>query len=125
MVGCGHATTMLTDGEIVTVSCAEGDTGNVYRGRLAFDTSVQNNGSLPEISVKLMLNVGNPSLAFEFAQLPSAGVGLARVEFIINNLIGVHPKAILSYATAAPALREAVIQRAHGYADPRTFTRKN
>lgn len=121
VVGCGHATDILKEGEIVTVSCAEGDTGNVYRGRLAFSTSVPEQGTLPPIPVKLMLNVGNPSLAFEFAQLPSAGVGLARVEFIINNLIGVHPKAILGFATAAPALREAISQRARGYADPQSF----
>ncbi|MEQ1601481.1 MAG: phosphoenolpyruvate synthase [Methylophilaceae bacterium] len=121
VVGCGHATDILQEGEIVTVSCAEGDTGNVYRGRLAFTTSVPDKGVLPPIPVKLMLNVGNPSLAFEFAQLPSAGVGLARVEFIINNLIGVHPKAILGFATAAPALRDAISQRAHGYADAQSF----
>ncbi|MBU4045731.1 MAG: phosphoenolpyruvate synthase, partial [Gammaproteobacteria bacterium] len=98
IVGCGHATTALQDGEMVTVSCAEGDTGFVYHGMLPFEVIVHSEQALPPIPVKLMLNVGNPTLAFEFSQLPSAGIGLARLEFVINNMIGVHPKAVLEYA---------------------------
>ena len=121
VVGCHNATELLTEGEIVTVSCAEGDTGNVYQGRLAFTTSVQAKMDLPPLPVKFMLNVGNPTLAFEFAQLPAAGVGLARVEFIINNLIGIHPKAVLGFAEQSMDLRTAISERAQGYADPKTF----
>ncbi|GAB4124437.1 MAG: phosphoenolpyruvate synthase [Sideroxydans sp.] len=121
IVGCGHATTELQDGEMVTVSCAEGDTGYVYHGALPFEVVVHDEAELPAIPVKLMLNVGNPTLAFEFAQLPSAGVGLARLEFIINNLIGVHPKAVLEYDRLPGKLRDAVTQRAAGYADPVAF----
>jgi len=97
IVGCGNATSELQDGETVTASCAEGDTGYVYHGELPFEVVVHSEDELPAIPVKLMLNVGNPTLAFEFAQLPSAGVGLARLEFIINNLIGIHPKAVLEH----------------------------
>lgn len=121
IVGCGDATSKLTENQIVTASCAEGDTGYVYEGELPFEKTVQERQSLPELPVKLMLNVGNPSLAFEFAQLPSAGVGLARLEFIINNLIGVHPKAILRCDQVPHELHDAVAERARGYADPRTF----
>jgi pyruvate,water dikinase len=121
VVGCHNATELLTEGEIVTVSCAEGDTGNVYQGRLAYTTSVQAKMDLPPLPVKFMLNVGNPTLAFEFAQLPAAGVGLARVEFIINNLIGIHPKAVLGFAEQSLDLRTAISERAQGYADPKTF----
>ena len=121
IVGCGHATTALQDGEIVTASCAEGDTGFVYHGKLQFDVVVHNEAELPAIPVKLMLNVGNPTLAFEFAQLPSAGVGLARLEFIINNLIGIHPKAVLEHNKLPGKLQEAVLQRSAGYANPEEF----
>ena len=121
IVGCGHATTALQDGERVTVSCAEGDTGFVYHGELPFEVVVHSEAALPQIPVKLMLNVGNPTLAFEFAQLPSAGVGLARLEFIINNLIGIHPKAVLEYNKLPGKLHDAVMQRAAGYADPVEF----
>ncbi|MCX7192093.1 MAG: phosphoenolpyruvate synthase [Proteobacteria bacterium] len=121
IVGCGHATTALHDGEIVTASCAEGDTGYVYHGQLPFEVVVHSETSLPALPVKLMLNVGNPNLAFEFAQLPSAGVGLARLEFIINNLIGIHPKAVLEYNKLPGKLREAVLLRSAGYADPEEF----
>jgi len=121
IVGCGHATTALQDGEIVTASCAEGDTGYVYHGKLHFDVVVHDEAELPAIPVKLMLNVGNPTLAFEFAQLPSAGVGLARLEFIINNLIGIHPKAVLEHHKLPGKLHEAVLQRSAGYANPEEF----
>ena len=121
IVGCGHATSSLQDGERVTVSCAEGDTGFVYHGELPFEVAVHSEEALPQIPVKLMLNVGNPTLAFEFAQLPSAGIGLARLEFVINNMIGVHPKAVLEHNRLPGKLHEAVMQRAAGYADPIEF----
>ncbi len=121
IVGCGHATTALQDGEQVTVSCAEGDTGYVYHGKLPFEVSVLKEEALPQLPVKLMLNVGNPTLAFEFAQLPSAGIGLARLEFVINNMIGIHPKAVLEHDKLPARLHEAVLQRAAGYANPEEF----
>jgi len=121
IVGCGDATDMLQDGESVTVSCAEGDTGHVYRGRLEYEVVKQDMGALPELPVKIMMNVGNPELAFEFAQLPNGGVGLARLEFIINNVIGIHPKAILEVNEAPASLREEIARRSRGYADPKTF----
>lgn len=121
IVGCGNATDSLEEDEVVTVSCAEGDTGFVYRGRLEYEKSVQAKTALAPIPVKLMLNVGNPSLAFEFAQMPSDGVGLARLEFIINNLIGIHPKAILRFDQVPQELHDAVAERAQGYADTKTF----
>ncbi|BBE50285.1 Phosphoenolpyruvate synthase [Ferriphaselus amnicola] len=121
IVGCGHATDMLKDGESVTVSCVEGDTGYVYDGELPFEIVAQSNAELPTIPVKLMLNVGNPTLAFEFAQLPSAGVGLARLEFIINNLIGIHPKAVLNFNALSSELQSAVTERAAGYSSPEEF----
>ena len=121
IVGCGHATTSLQEGEIVTASCAEGDTGYVYHGNLPFEITINSEDALPPIPVKLMLNVGNPTLAFEFAQLPSAGVGLARLEFIINNLIGIHPKAVLEFSKLPSKLHEAVARRSAGYADPVEF----
>ncbi len=121
IVGCGDATSTLTEDQIVTASCAEGDTGYVYEGEMPYEKTVQQRQTLPEIPVKLMLNVGNPSLAFEFAQLPSAGVGLARLEFIINNLIGIHPKAILRFDQVPHELHDSVAERTRGYADPRSF----
>ena len=121
IVGCGDATAVLEEGETVTVSCAEGDTGHVYRGRLDFEVSSQDMGSLPPLELKVMMNVGNPELAFEFAQTPNAGVGLARVEFVINNMIGVHPKAILEYSEMKESLREEIDRRARGYASPKDF----
>jgi pyruvate,water dikinase len=121
IVGCGDATKTLTEDQIVTASCAEGDTGYVYEGELPFERTLQERQSLPELPVKLMLNVGNPSLAFDFAQLPSAGVGLARLEFIINNLIGIHPKAILRFDQVPHELHDSVAERTRGYADPRSF----
>jgi pyruvate, water dikinase len=121
IVGCGDATSTLNEDDIVTASCAEGDTGYVYQGELPYEKTVQERHALPKIPVKLMLNVGNPSLAFEFAQLPNAGVGLARLEFIINNLIGIHPKAILRFDQVPRELHASVEERTRGYADPRSF----
>jgi pyruvate, water dikinase len=124
VVGCGDATARLRDGQAVTVSCAEGDTGNVYAGLLPFEISTSVRGELPPIPVKIALNVGNPQLAFSFAQLPNAGVGLARLEFIINNEIGVHPRACIEYPDLPAPLRAEVAQAARGYADPTTFFRE-
>jgi pyruvate,water dikinase len=121
IVGCGNATGTLAENEEVTVSCAEGDTGYVYRGKLDFEITRQDSGNLPELPVKIMMNVGNPELAFEFAQIPSGGVGLARLEFVINNMIGVHPKAILNIDEVPARLREEIQRRARGYASPRDF----
>jgi pyruvate,water dikinase len=121
IVGCGNATEVLQEGEVVTVSCAEGDTGYVYRGKLDFEVQRTDLGTLPELPVKIMMNVGNPELAFEFAQIPNAGVGLARVEFVINNVIGVHPRAILEFDQISAKLREEISRRARGYASPRAF----
>ncbi|WP_324780464.1 phosphoenolpyruvate synthase [Thiobacillus sedimenti] len=121
VVGAGQATTALKDGEFVTVSCAEGDTGRVYAGKLAFEVETLAGGALAEPPVKLMMNVGNPERAFEFAQIPNHGVGLARLEFIIARMIGVHPLALLDYAAQAPDLRAEIDARTAGYADPVTF----
>jgi pyruvate,water dikinase len=121
IVGCGDATDTLTEGEIVTVSCTEGDTGHVYRGRLDFEITSRDISAMPDVPVKVMMNVGNPELAFEFAQLPNAGVGLARVEFIINNVIGIHPKAILDVDRLPASKREEIKRRARGYASPKEF----
>jgi pyruvate,water dikinase len=121
VVGCGDATDMLKDGAEVTVSCAEGDTGHIYEGRLAMEVETVQQGELPKIPVKIMLNVGNPQLAFEFQSLPNGGVGLARLEFIINNIIGVHPKAVLDYPHIDRELKLAVESLARGYANPRAF----
>jgi pyruvate,water dikinase len=121
IVGCGDATETLNEGEEVTVSCTEGDTGHVYRGRLDFEVSSRDISAMPEVPVKVMMNVGNPELAFEFAQLPNAGVGLARVEFIINNVIGIHPKAILDVERLPASKRDEIKRRARGYASPKDF----
>jgi pyruvate,water dikinase len=121
VVGTATATTELKEGEAVTVSCAEGDTGKVYAGTLAFEVETLANATLPEPPVKLMMNVGNPERAFEFAQIPNHGVGLARLEFIIARMISVHPLALLNYADLLPELREAIDLRIAGYADPVTF----
>jgi len=121
IVGTGNATQVLNENELVTASCAAGDTGYVYRGRLNFTEQQLDNAPLPELSVKLMLNVGNPALAFEFAALPCAGIGLARLEFVINNLIGIHPKAVLEYHTLPSPLRAQVLAKSSGYADPVSF----
>jgi pyruvate,water dikinase len=121
VVGCGDATEHLHDEALVTVSCAEGDTGFIYDGLLETEVTEVDTGAMPEIPLKVMVNVGNPHLAFEFARIPSAGVGLARVEFIINNNIGVHPKAILDYPNVDADLRKAVESVARGHATPRAF----
>jgi pyruvate,water dikinase len=121
VVGCGQATEQLSEGTLVTVSCAEGDTGFIYDGLLETEVSEVPRGVLPEIRTKIMMNVGNPQLAFDFAQLPNAGVGLARLEFIINNNIGVHPKAILDYPAIDSDLKKAVESVARGHASPRAF----
>ncbi len=121
IVGCGDATETLNEGDLVTVSCTEGDTGHVYRGKLDFEITTRDISAMPDVPVKVMMNVGNPELAFEFAQLPNAGVGLARVEFIINNVIGIHPKAILDVERLPSSKREEIKRRARGYASPKDF----
>jgi pyruvate, water dikinase len=121
VVGCGDATDVLQDGTMVTVSCAEGDTGYIYDGLLETEVTEVQRGEMPAIQTKIMMNVGNPQLAFDFAQIPNAGVGLARLEFIINNNIGVHPKAILDYPQVDADLKKAVESVARGHASPRAF----
>ena len=121
VVGCGHATEALKDGMLVTVSCAQGDTGFIYDGLLETEVTEVVRGTMPESPVKIMMNVGNPQLAFDFCQLPNEGVGLARLEFIINNNIGVHPKAILDYPNIDSDLKKAVESVARGHASPRAF----
>ncbi len=121
VVGCGDATDLLKDGTLVTVSCAEGDTGNIYDGLLETEITEVQRGDMPPLDVKIMMNVGNPQLAFDFAQIPNGGVGLARLEFIINNNIGVHPKAILDYPNVDADLKKAVESVARGHASPRAF----
>ena len=121
IVGCGNATDLLTDGQAVTVSCAEGDTGYIYEGQLDFE--IQNNSieSMPDLAFKIMMNVGNPDRAFGFAQIPNEGVGLARLEFIINRMIGVHPKALLNMNTLPREIVQAIQERMAGYASPIDF----
>ncbi|MEY2803357.1 MAG: hypothetical protein RL657_693 [Pseudomonadota bacterium] len=121
VVGCGDATDRLSDGTLVTVSCAEGDTGRIYDGLLETEVTEVQRGEMPPIGTKITMNVGNPQLAFDFAQLPNEGVGLARLEFIINNNIGVHPKAILDYPNLDSDLKKAVESVARGHASPRAF----
>ena len=121
VVGCGDATSTLKDGMLVTVSCAEGDTGHIYDGLLETEVTEVQRGEMPPIDIKIMMNVGNPQLAFDFCQIPNQGVGLARLEFIINNNIGVHPKAILDYPNVAADLKKAVESVARGHASPRAF----
>ncbi|WP_374961997.1 phosphoenolpyruvate synthase [Spongiibacter tropicus] len=121
VVGCGDATERLTSGQDVTVSCAEGDTGMVYAGQLNFDISRNQLDSMPELPFKIMMNVGNPDRAFDFQSYPNAGVGLARLEFIINRMIGVHPKALINYDTLPRDVQQAVKRRVAGYADPVEF----
>ena len=121
VVGCGDATDKLKDGQLVTVACSEGDTGFIYDGLLETEVSEVHRGEMPYSPVKIMMNVGNPQLAFNFAQMPNSGVGLARLEFIINNNIGVHPKAILDYPNIDNDLKKAVESVARGHASPRAF----
>jgi pyruvate,water dikinase len=121
VVGCGDATEILKDGTLVTVSCAEGDEGLIYDGLLETEVTAVERGILPKLPLKIMLNVGNPQLAFDFQSVPNAGVGLARLEFIINNNIGVHPKAILEYPNIDADLKKAVESVARGHASPKAF----
>ncbi|ATR84117.1 phosphoenolpyruvate synthase [Pseudomonas sp. FFUP_PS_473] len=121
VVGCGNATQVLKDGQGVTVSCAEGDTGFIFEGELGFDVRQNSVDAMPDLPFKIMMNVGNPDRAFDFAQLPNAGVGLARLEFIINRMIGVHPKALLNYAGLPQELKDSVDKRIAGYDDPVGF----
>jgi pyruvate,water dikinase len=121
VVGCGDATDVLKEGALVTVACSEGDTGYIYDGLLETEVTEVQRGEMPECDVKIMMNVGNPQLAFDFAQMPNSGVGLARLEFIINNNIGVHPKAILDYPNIDSDLKKAVESVARGHASPRAF----
>ncbi|MEY3461715.1 MAG: hypothetical protein RLZZ03_1368 [Pseudomonadota bacterium] len=121
VVGCGDATEQLKDGMLVTVSCAEGDTGNIYDGLLETEISEVQRGEMPPIDIKITMNIGNPQLAFDFCQIPNHGVGLARLEFVINNNIGVHPKAILDYPNVDADLKKAVESVARGHASPRAF----
>ncbi|MFU2328493.1 phosphoenolpyruvate synthase [Pseudomonas sp. NFX98] len=121
VVGCGNATQLLKDGQGVTVSCAEGDTGFIFEGELGFDIKKNSVDAMPDLPFKIMMNVGNPDRAFDFAQLPNAGVGLARLEFIINRMIGVHPKALLNYDGLPLDIKESVDKRIAGYNDPVGF----
>ena len=121
IVGSVNATELLNDQDIVTVSCSEGETGIVYQGKLDFDIKVQDDGDLPKLPIKLMMNVGNPDMAFTFAQIPNDGVGLARLEFVINNMIGIHPKAILNYDAMPEDIQKAINFKAKGYASPQDF----
>lgn len=121
VVGCGDATSKLRDGTLVTVSCAEGDEGKIYDGLLETEVTEVVRGEMPAAPVKIMMNVGNPQLAFDFQSIPNSGVGLARLEFVINNNIGVHPKAILDYPQIDADLKKAVESVARGHASPRAF----
>ncbi|BEI35035.1 phosphoenolpyruvate synthase [Polynucleobacter sp. HIN6] len=121
VVGCSNATDVLQDGAVVTVSCAEGDEGRIYDGLIETEVTEVKRGVLPDIPVKITMNIGNPQLAFDFCQLPNAGVGLARLEFIINNYIGVHPRAVLEYPNIDADLKRAVESVARGYSSPRAF----
>ncbi len=121
VVGCADATRMLEDGQQVTVSCAEGDTGHIYEGLLEVQVTDLSLDTMPVPPVKISMNVGNPELAFELRRLPNAGVGLARLEFIIARMIGVHPKAILDYPRLPADIKQAVEQRSSGYASPMEF----
>lgn len=121
IVGCGDATDRLRDGQVVTVSCAEGDTGRAYEGRLNFEHQTNSVESMPNLPFDIMMNVGNPDRAFDFQSLPNAGVGLARLEFIINRMIGVHPKALLNLDDQSPEVRQVIERRISGYDGPINF----
>jgi len=121
IVGSVNATELLKDGELVTASCSEGETGIVYQGELKYEVTRQDDGELSEPPVKIMMNVGNPDMAFTFAQIPNHGVGLARLEFIINNVIGIHPKAILNYQAMPIDIQKAIDHRSKGYKNPQDF----
>jgi len=121
VVGCGNATDSIATGDKITVSCAEGDTGHIYSSELEFDVVTSRIDAMPDLSLKVMMNVGNPDRAFDFARLPSAGVGLARLEFIINRMIGVHPKALLNFDSQPEELKEEISEMIAGYESPREF----
>ncbi len=121
VVGCEQATAKISNGHAVTVSCAEGDTGFVYEGLLSFQRMSSEIGALPELPVKMMLNIGNPAQAFAFSRLPNQGVGLARLEFIINNAIGIHPRALLEFDTLPDDLQTSIRKQMAGYPDPVSF----
>ncbi|GKS69424.1 phosphoenolpyruvate synthase [Nitrosomonas sp. PY1] len=121
VVGCGDATVRIQDNSTVTVSCAEGDVGYVYAGLLRYEHTTANTGKLPDLPVKIMMNIGNPSHAFAFSRIPNQGVGLARLEFIINNMIGIHPKALLEFDQLPDTLKTEIGKRIAGYANPVNF----
>ena len=121
VVGCGNATELLQDGQEVTVSCAEGDTGMIYAGQLNFELRTDSVDAMPDLPFKIMMNVGNPDRAFDFAQLPNEGIGLARLEFIINRMIGVHPKALLNFNSIPQEVKTSVERRIAGYPSPVDF----
>ncbi len=122
VVGCGNATDLIKDGMEVTVSCSEGETGNIYSGLLDFEINKDSVSDMPKLPFKVMMNVGNPDRAFDFARLPHAGVGLARLEFIINRMIGVHPKALLDYNNLEDeSLKKTIAMQMAGYANPKEF----
>jgi pyruvate,water dikinase len=121
VVGCGDATELVADGSEVTVSCSEGDEGHIYAGLLDFDYNVRQVNEMPEIPVKVMMNVGNPDRAFTFAQLPNDGVGLARLEFIINNMVGIHPKALINADKMADDVQKIIYEKTTAYGDPVEF----
>lgn len=121
VVGCGDATDRIENGEEITVSCAEGDTGFIYKGLLPFEVRTADTGNLPDLSVKIMMNVGNPSRAFAFSRLPNAGIGLARLEFIINNTIGIHPKALMEFDNLPVDLMTKIGKKIAGYTSPVDF----
>jgi pyruvate,water dikinase len=121
VVGCGDATRLIREGQPVTVSCAEGDTGYVYEGALRFEQTQIELDALPALPVKIMMNVGNPDRAFDFAAIPNQGVGLARLEFIINRMIGVHPRALLEFDRLDPDLQDTIRRQMAGYSDPVEF----
>lgn len=121
VVGCNDATHRIADGQAVTVSCAEGDTGFIYDGLLEFEYSTVEMSAMPEIPTKIMMNVGNPDRAFDFAAIPNAGIGLARLEFIINNMIGIHPRALLEFDRLPQDLREQITPMIAAYESPREF----
>ncbi len=121
IVGSVNATELLNDGDIVTVSCCEGETGIVYQGELKYEVSIQEDGKLDKPPVKMMMNVGSPDMAFTFGQIPNHGVGLARLEFVINNMIGIHPKAILNYNAMPSDIKKIIDYRSRGYKNPKQF----
>merc|ERR1719424_863674 len=121
IVGTGDATEKVSNGDLVTVSCAEGDTGFIYEGELKFTKDVKDIASLPPVGMKIMMNVGNPETAFAFGQLPNDGIGLARLEFVINNAIGVHPKALLNYDTIDAETKALIDAKMKGYGSPKEF----